>query len=91
MSARRFEPSTALTFATVSGDKQRLLAFLDETPTKAWVFDLSQVKSCDSAGLALLLEAKRLSEKRNINCHFDGISDDIKSLIRFCGVNELLL
>ena len=91
MTLRRFKPSNAMTFATVSEDKQRLLSFLEKSPFKAWVFDLSQVKSCDSAGLALLLEAKRLSEISGINCQFDGISDEIRSLIRFCGVNELLL
>jgi phospholipid transport system transporter-binding protein len=55
-----------------------------------WIFDLTQVTACDSAGVALLIEAKRLSQSHQYNCHFQGISSAIQMWIQFCGVEEVL-
>lgn len=91
MSGVKFKPSAQMTFATVVEDKARLTQFLGALLGREWVFDLSDVRVCDSAGLALLIEARRLSNTSHKHCNFEGISPTIESLIRFCGVNELLL
>ena len=80
-----------MTFATVEQDKQRLSKFLGHFDEKEWKFDLSKVNLCDSAGIALLLEAKRLSKAKKSHCHFVGISDEMNALIQFCGVEGILL
>jgi phospholipid transport system transporter-binding protein len=85
-----FKPSNAMIFDTVIEDKRRLSAFVSELQASTWVFDLSQVQTCDSAGIALLIEAKRLSQLENRSCLFQGTTAAINALIEFCGVENVL-
>ena len=85
-----FIPMEEMIFETVEQDKLLLRQFLNKFEEKEWKFDLSKVNLCDSAGVALLIEAKRLSKHKNIKCHFHGVSDSMQSLIRFCGVEKIL-
>lgn len=87
---RTFKPSNHLIFETALDNKRRLHAFFNELQETTWCFDLSQVETCDSAGIALLIEAKRLSQHENRLCQFQGASAAINSLIEFCGVEQVL-
>lgn len=91
MTEKRFVPATELTFATVSEDKLRLSAFLASLKKQVWVFDLERVTTCDSAGLALLIHAKRMSQHVKCPCVFTGISPAVRALIQFCGVDMFIL
>ncbi|MDP3704555.1 MAG: STAS domain-containing protein [Legionellaceae bacterium] len=85
-----FKPSNELTFHTVQADRERLLMCLQDATLPGLHFDLSQVTHCDSAGLALLLEAKRLCShyKRPFVIH--DMSKEIHALAEFCGVEPIL-
>ncbi|MCX7115748.1 MAG: STAS domain-containing protein [Gammaproteobacteria bacterium] len=85
-----FMLSPHMTFETVMSDRGRLIEFLSVLNDDHCVFDLSDVLECDSAGLAFLIEAKKISLNRKIKCHFEGLSDNILSFIRFFGVEEIL-
>lgn len=85
-----FKPSHHLTFETIIENKRRLHAFLNEVQDRTWCFDLCQVEACDSAGIALLIDAKRLSQRGSRICQFEGASSAIHALIEFCGVEHVL-
>ena len=86
-----FQPSTYLTFETVEVDNKRLLKMLrthrDITGIR---FNLSKVTHCDSTGLALLIEAKRLCKRNKIAFVMDHISETLDGLVQFCGVDTVL-
>lgn len=52
--------------------------------------DLSGITQCDSAGLAWLIESKKLSKQYNKSLSMINVPDTIKNLARFCGVEEIL-
>ena len=86
-----FTPSNILTFETVHADSVRLLKLLRQNREVTSIrFNLSNVVHCDSTGLALLIEAKRLCNQRNILFVMDHISESLSGLAEFCGVDTLL-
>jgi phospholipid transport system transporter-binding protein len=85
-----FKPSHELTFETVQLDSQRLLKLLRETTTTGIRLDLCEVVQCDSAGLALLIEAKRLCKQHGKSLIIEGIPNVISALAEFCGVETML-
>lgn len=86
-----FKPSNELTFHTVQSDRERLLMSLQDGSVTSLRFDLSQVMHCDSAGLALLIEAKKLCRQYNKPFVIDEMSKEIHALAEFCGVEAILL
>lgn len=86
-----FMPSVDMIFTTVETDKASLRQFLNHLDEKEWKFDLSKVNLCDSAGIALLIEAERLSKNKHVQCHFYGATAAMKALIQFCGVEQILV
>ena len=90
MSAQVFKPSIDLSFTTVQSDGQRLLNLLRETDTTIIRLDLSDVTHCDSAGLALLIEARRLCLKFDKTLLIEGMTKNIATLAEFCGVESML-
>ena len=80
----------SLTFDTVGADLCRLLARINEASDQPILIELSAVTVCDSAGLAMLLELKRLSGMHNKVIAFDGLPRCIQALAEFCGVDALL-
>jgi len=88
---RLFTPSSVLTFDTVQEDTARLLLLLKNADVTQIRIDLSQVTHCDSAGLALLIEAKRLSSQYHKTLLIDEIPDLISGLAEFCGVENILI
>ena len=90
MDGQVFEPSINLTFDTVESDRKRLLKYLQSSQASHLRLDLSQVVHCDSAGLALLIEAKRLCRRFNKSFEVEGMPDAIHDLAEFCGVDVIL-
>lgn len=91
MNEQLYKPSRELTFDTVRVDSQRLLKLLQDESTACVRLDLHDVVQCDSAGLALLIEAKRLCKQYHKILVIEGMSKGIYALAEFCGVDALLL
>lgn len=87
---QRFKPSNQLTFDTVPKDSERLRKQIIASTSEKLKLDLSDVTQCDSAGLALLIEAKRLCKKHKLLFEIEGMSKTIHALAEFCGVNMML-
>lgn len=79
-----------MTFATVQTDCDRLHLYCQKHKGTALSLDLSKVEHCDSAGLALLIEAKRLGAEQKKDCIIEGVPKSVKALAEFCGVDTLL-
>ncbi len=90
MSEQVFKPASELTFNTVQADNQRLLKLLKDHKTTSIRLALDEVKQCDSAGLALLIEAKRLCKQHQKPLTIVGMSKNIAALAEFCGVEAIL-
>lgn len=82
--------SPSLTFSTVAEERERLISCLQDTAITALYFDLSHIEHCDSAGLALLIEAKRLCKKHQKKFSMNAMSDVVADLVEFCGVKTIL-
>ncbi|WED43904.1 STAS domain-containing protein [Legionella cardiaca] len=90
MESKSFKPSQEMTFTTVQSDCERLVKYFREVASNHVTLDLSEVTHCDSAGLALLIEAKRLSASRKKTCKIEGMPKAIHALAEFCGVDAIL-
>ena len=90
MSEQVFKPSSELTFNNVQCDSQRLLKLLKDQKTSSVCMDLVDVALCDSAGLALLIEAKRLCTEFGKDLVMKEMPKVILSLAEFCGVETML-
>jgi len=86
-----FKPSHALTFDTVSSDLARLAQHLDKHSQAILLFKLEHVTYCDSAGLALLIQARRLCQEKQCALQIEGMSQAILALATFCGVDILFV
>lgn len=84
-----FFPSTFLTFETVSGDLKRFLTMLKAGQANHFLFDLAHVVSCDSAGLAFLVEVVRLCKLKNKKLTIKHISDAMLDLATFCNIRYI--
>ncbi|MCE0724254.1 MULTISPECIES: STAS domain-containing protein [Legionella] len=85
-----FKPGIDLTFKSVVAVRAKLYQALMEDKSDRFSLDLSDVKHCDSAGLALLIEARKLCKKNNKLFEIIGIPDATQSLAEFCGVKRIL-
>lgn len=85
-----FKPSDKLTFQTVQADRGRLVRQLNDSVMTTLFFDLSQVDLCDSAGLALLIETKRLCKQHNKKLVIEGMPQSVHALAEFCGLETIL-
>jgi phospholipid transport system transporter-binding protein len=85
-----FQPSSVLTFDTVLMDSQRLLKCVSDHHVTSLCILLEGVQECDSAGLALLIEAKRLCQRFHKCLTFEGMPVSIAALAEFCGVDQML-
>jgi phospholipid transport system transporter-binding protein len=87
----RFFPAESLVFDTVSAELKRFLVVLHAHPKSSFLFDLSQVLQCDTAGLALFIEAKRLCRLKKNSLLMQNMSDTMLDLAKFCGISDLFL
>lgn len=85
-----FKPGCELTFRTVVLEREKLLDALRANAAVEFCLDLSEVTHCDSAGLALLIEARKLCSQSNKVLKVIGISAKTQSLAEFCGVTSIL-
>ncbi len=86
-----FFPADSLTKETVLSELARFLEVLNKH-AKAWIIlDLSQVLNCDSAGLALLIEVKRLCGLKQNKIRMQNMSNTMLDLATFFGVDNLFL
>lgn len=88
--SKQVKLSKNLTLHTVQDAIDRLLLQLAHISHIDIDFDLSEVKKCDSAGLAFLIETTIICGKKNINYSFSSIPDEIYSLAQFSGVEWIL-
>ena len=84
-----YHPSVTLTFETVEHEHRLFLQWLREDMLQV-VVDLSAVAHCDSTGLALLLEMKRLCKQKGIQFLLINMSEKVSGLVEFCGVETVL-
>ena len=84
-----FIPSTSITFHTVQDNYQLFYHYCNKIKQDI-IIDLSNIEHCDSAGLAFLLEAKRICFELNINCNIINIPKIIVDLAEFYGIKNLL-
>lgn len=86
-----FKPSHELTFDTVQLDRKKLLQYIQTMIESVVCLDLSHVRLCDSAGLALLIDAKRMCRQYNKQFKLIGMPEVICALAEFCGVKAILI
>jgi phospholipid transport system transporter-binding protein len=85
-----FKPANELTFSTVQHDSVRLQKILASERIHLLWLDLSHVEYCDSAGLAFLIEAKRLCIQSHIILEIKHVPQVICRLAKFCGVEDMI-
>lgn len=90
MSEQWFKPSDKLTFDTIQPDSIRLFRILKQADISVLRLDLQNVMQCDSAGLALLVEAQRLCKQYKKRLIIEGVSTNMRALAEFCGVQSIL-
>jgi phospholipid transport system transporter-binding protein len=52
--------------------------------------DLAGVTRSDSAGVALLIEWKRIAEKSSCAVQFDNVPEQMRAIAKFSGVDKVL-
>jgi phospholipid transport system transporter-binding protein len=87
----QFSPAEDLSFETVLQELNRFKRLLHNNQSAAFGVDLSQVSHCDSAGLALLIEIKRLCAIKKNKLMMQNVPNQLLDLAEFCGVKQLLL
>lgn len=85
-----FKPGSELTFKSVVSVRAKLYKALMDDTSERFCLDLSDVTHCDSAGLALLIEARKLCIHSNKIFEVIGISPETQALAEFCGVKSIL-
>ncbi len=90
MEPTKFKPGNSLSFKTVEAIRSNLYQALLAEISDTFCVDLTEVTHCDSAGLALLIEARKLCNQKQKNLEVFGISPEIAALAEFCGVKGIL-
>ena len=75
-------------FSNVMSLRQKSLAQFNHKPEI--MFDLSQVTSSDSSGLALVIEWLKIGKKNNTTVHLQHITDDLMMIAKASGLNVLI-
>lgn len=86
---RYFKPVNQLTFETVTADRLRLIDLLRSEQLDEIHCDLSDVTVCDSAGLALLIDIRRLCLKYHAKLVLQPIPEDVRALAIVYGVEQI--
>lgn len=90
MNTTHFKPGSELTFNSAITIRNQLEKLLKSDSNEVFCLDLTEVEHCDSAGLALLIDAKKLCRQYNKHFKVTGVSPNTLSLAEFCGVNDIL-
>lgn len=79
-----------LTFKTVLEQQIKLRRFIEKSSQNAiLIINLSAVQRSDSAGLALILDALRLSYHLKKTIFFKSMPKQMLSMMRFCDIFSL--
>ena len=78
-----------MTYETVENDRKRLIKHCRNNPTNITI-NLENVVQFDSAGLALLVEAKRICIQLNIICNIKNHPQTVQDLATFYNVNNII-
>lgn len=87
---KQFKPVQALTFATVMHHRSQLSQLLAQEPRMALRLDMSDVQICDSAGLAFLIDARRMCQQHQVALTVVHLSKEIVALAKLYGIEEML-
>jgi phospholipid transport system transporter-binding protein len=79
-----------LTFDTVGKHQSMLKSVFTKNKNEAINLNLSKVNSCDSSGLALMIEAKRLARENKCRLTIESQPVQLNALAQFCGVSSIL-
>lgn len=90
MTGTPFKPGKELNFNSVVSERAKLYEALMAHQGDVFGLDLCEVVHCDSAGLALLIEARKLCVRANKQLEVIGLSPQMLSLAEFCGVTPIL-
>lgn len=85
-----FKVGERLTFNSVLTERANLYQALLNQKNETFCLDLSNVLHCDSAGLALVLEARKLCRRANKAFELRSLPAQMLSLAQFSGVREIL-
>lgn len=85
-----FQPEEDLTFETVVQVRSEFLTLLLEDKSGTISLDLSKVRQCDSAGLAFMIEVKKLCKKHKKMLEIREMPAKTEALAAFCGVQSML-
>lgn len=77
-----------LNFLNVMPLYQKSLPYLHQCPELP--FDFAEVKSSDSAGLALIIEWIKYAKRSNKQIHFSHLSQDLLSIATAAGIDQLI-
>lgn len=84
-----FKPFQTLSFTTVTAQRSQFEMLLTSQPVKSIYCDLADVTICDSAGLAFLIDAKRLCQKYQTNLVIEHASVDMLALAKLYGIEKI--
>ena len=79
-----------ITFDTAEDERKKFVKYIMRTEASHPEIDLMGVESCDSAGIALLIEIYNIGIKYNKKVNFINEKQHIKSLATFCRVQDFL-
>lgn len=91
MTTMVFRPPVAITFATVEQELVRFMTYCRDFHDELIVVDLERLEQCDSAGLAFLIEAKRISQTQGRQAKIINMPQGTRALAKFYGISDLLL
>lgn len=91
MKRSTFKPGSELTFNSVTSVYTSLSNAVTKKKEINICLDLSEVTRCDSAGLALLIELRRLCQHHKKTLEINGVPSQLQSLAEFCGVSRMLV
>ncbi|WP_419420889.1 STAS domain-containing protein [Legionella sp. D16C41] len=91
MNSSSFIPGQNLTFSTIESERKRLLNYCRSNEEQMLCLNLKNVSLCDSAGLAFLIDFKRLARKYNKQSKIEGFTETILALAEFYGVDKILI
>lgn len=79
-----------LNFASVVSLWDESLPILKDLSTQTLTFDLSQVKTCNSAGLALLIEWIKSAKQAQKAIQFLNIPGNLAAIIKLADIGHLV-
>jgi len=92
-SQQQYLISGIVDFSTVPDllrQSQAFFAALSDAENLSVSIDLSQIKDCNSAALALMLEIAKNARQKNIVAHFENLPVNLQSIAKAYGVeNEI--